>query len=155
MAYAERTVVSVALSKAEIEDLLLRYGATGFMTGWNDTSAAIGFQMHGKSIRFLLPLPRREDFAQRKDQWGRNVKRSPEAALKLYEQACRTKWRALALCIKAKLEAVTSGITTFEHEFLAHFTMPNGQTIGDVLIPQIEKISSRGEMPPLMLGMDL
>ncbi|HWF01594.1 MAG TPA: hypothetical protein VG248_17460 [Caulobacteraceae bacterium] len=55
------------------------------------------------------------------------------------EQACRQKWRALALVIKAKLEAVSAGITTVEDEFLAQTMMGDGRTVGEVVQPQLEE----------------
>jgi len=54
--------------------------------------------------------------------------------------------------VKAKLEAVDSGITTFEAEFLAHFVIPGGGTFGEYAIPQIEEVSKTGQMP--LLAMD-
>lgn len=39
--YANTTTVSVSKSKAEIEDILHRYGASGFMSGWLDDKAMI------------------------------------------------------------------------------------------------------------------
>lgn len=65
-----------------------------------------------------------------------------------WEQACRQRWRALSLCIKAKLEAVAAGITTFEHEFLAHFLTGDGRTVGDHIIPQLGQFNA----PSLVLG---
>jgi hypothetical protein len=53
--------------------------------------------------------------------------------------------------VKAKLEAVESGITTFEAEFLAHFGVPGGGTFGEWAIPQLEKASRTGKMPTLAL----
>jgi hypothetical protein len=99
----------------------------------------------------MLPLP------DPKDQrfWvtpARRNKRTPEEAYKEWEQACRTKWRSLCLCVKAKLEAVESGITTFEAEFLAHFVMPGGQTFGEYAIPQLEDAARNGKMPQLALN---
>jgi hypothetical protein len=35
------------------------------------------------------------------------------------------RWRALLLMIKAKVEAVESGVVTFEDEWLAHFVLPS------------------------------
>lgn len=147
--YAENTSVSVARSKAEIEDIIIRYGATGFASGWKNESATIGFQMNSRAIRFILPLPNREEFKMQ-TKWGKARKVSDDEANKSWEQACRQKWRALALCIKAKLEAVESGITTFEHEFLAHIVSKNGQSIGDILIPQLSDVVRKGPMPLLL-----
>lgn len=39
MAYAERTVVSPEKSRGEIERVLSRYGAKGFMYGWDNGRA--------------------------------------------------------------------------------------------------------------------
>ena len=45
--------------------------------------------------------------------------RGARARQETHDQACRQRWRALLLVIKAKLEAVTAGISTVETEFLA------------------------------------
>jgi len=58
--------------------------------------------------------------------------------------------RALALVIKAKLEAVESGITVFDDEFMAHIVLPDGSTVGDFMKPQIEQVYLTGQMPPLL-----
>jgi hypothetical protein len=148
MKYAESTTVSSEKSKAEIEKILNRYGATSFLSGWNENTATIMFKMEGRTVRFLLPLPKKSDFSHTP---GRGKLRSPDAQLEVYEQAIRQRWRALALVIKAKLEAVESGITVFEDEFMAHIVMPNGETVGSWMRPQIAKAYESGKMPPLML----
>lgn len=155
MAYAENTKISTAQTKGHIEDLLTKYGAQGFLTGWNEKGAAVGFVMHGKQIKFLLPLPDKADkkYTHYTHNSGSRVARNPEMAIKLWEQDCRARWRALLLCIKAKLEAVQQGITTFEHEFLAHFVVNGTQTVGDLLIPQIEQAQKLGKLPTLQIGM--
>jgi hypothetical protein len=56
----------------------------------------------------------------------------------------------LALVIKAKLEAVDSGITTFEDEFLAHIVMPDGQTVASHIKPGIAAAYESGTMTPLL-----
>jgi hypothetical protein len=67
-----------------------------------------------------------------------------------WEQACRQRWRALALVVKAKLEAVECGISTFEEEFLAWMMLPDGSTVGDRMLPQLETAYRTGQMPPLL-----
>jgi hypothetical protein len=62
----------------------------------------------------------------------------------------RQRWRALALVIKAKLEAVEAGITIFEEEFLAHIVLPDGRTAGEYMVPQIEESYRTKQMPPLL-----
>ena len=53
--------------------------------------------------------------------------------------------------IKAKLEAVESGISVFEEEFLAHLVMPDGKTVGQSILPQVEAAYQTGKMPSLLL----
>lgn len=147
--YAEGTSVSVEKSKAEIEKTLQRYGAQGFAYGWQNNFAMIRFVMEGRQIRFLLPLP---DRGSREFLYtpARGRMRSCEEALAAWEQACRQKWRALALAIKAKLESVEAGIASFEDEFLAHIMLPDGTTAGEWMKPQIAKAYEIGSMPPLL-----
>src|SRR5262245_61801381 len=107
--FASDTDVPVERSRAEIERMIIRYGAsaTGFLH--SNESAIIVFEAKGRRIRFDLPLPRRNDerFTRtRVNQHSAYTKRSPEKSLAAWEQACRSAWRALALVIKAKLEAV-------------------------------------------------
>lgn len=148
MTYAETTTVSSEKSRTEIERTLSRYGASSFMYGWNSDSAQIAFDMHGRRIRFRLPLPNKADQAFTHTPTGKpRVAKSVEDA---YEQSVRQRWRALALVIKAKLEAVEAGITEFDEEFLAHIQLPNGGTVGQFMLPQIETAYATGVMPPLL-----
>ena len=57
---------------------------------------------------------------------------------------------ALCIIIKAKLEAVESEITVFDEEFMAHIVLPNGETVGSVMVPQIEQAYLTNEMPALL-----
>lgn len=149
--YAEDTSVSADRSRAEIERILQRYGASAFSYGWEGNQAAIAFKAQNRLIRFLLPLPDKDahefQFTPAKRQ-----RRTPEQAQAAWEQATRQRWRALALAIKAKLEAVEAGITTFEDEFLAHIVLPSGQSVGQWLSPQLEAAYQSGRMPPLLPG---
>ena len=115
--YAESTTVPSDRSRAEIEKTLARYGATTFQYGWQQDRAAIGFVMSGRQIRFILPLPDRENPDFTRTPTGKS--RTATAAEAAYEQAVRQRWRALSLMVKAKLEAVASGIVTFEEEFIS------------------------------------
>lgn len=107
--------------------------------------------MAGRRIRFELPLPDRNarEFTHTP---SRNTARSSAQALEAWEQACRQRWRALSLAIKAKLEAVECGITDFESEFLAHIVLPSGQTVGGWMLPQIAEAYETRSMPPLLPG---
>jgi|KBSSwiStaDraftv2_1062776.scaffolds.fasta_scaffold1070907_2 hypothetical protein len=149
--YAADTSVSVANSKAEIERIVERYGATGFMSGWTADQAVIAFAMNDRQVRFTLKMPRRESEEFTTYMRGSvKSRREDAAAAKLWEQACRQRWRALALVIKAKLEAVESDISTFEDEFMSSIVMPNGRTVSEEVRPLIARAYETGSMPPLL-----
>lgn len=152
--YARETTVPVSKSRAEIEAVVVRYGATAFNSGWKEDAAMIGFRIDNLSVRFILPLPKRDDkkFTHKeKDRYGYEAKRTELQAEQAYEQDVRQRWRALLLTIKAKLEAVECQISTLEEEFLAHIVLPSNQTLGgwimDNAMPQIRA----GSMPSVRL----
>jgi hypothetical protein len=149
--YASTTTVSSEKSRGEIEKVLMRYGAEGFMYGWQGASALIAFQINKYHIRLLVPMPKKEDF--RLTESGRR-ERNTDGMLAAWEQATRQRWRALLLIIKAKLECVESGISTLEHEFFGDIVLPNGKTIISELTPQLESAISNGSMPKLLLFHD-
>jgi hypothetical protein len=149
MAYAENTNVPVEKSKAEIERLLQRYGANQFVSGWDEKRAFVAFRMFGRQIKFVITLPERSD-RQFTHTDGRGLRRTEAKVYEAWEQACRQRWRALALVIKAKLEAVETGITVFEDEFMAHIVLPDGQTVGEFMRPQIVLAYEKGCMPKLL-----
>jgi hypothetical protein len=148
MTYAEDTKVSVEKSQADIQQLLKRYGASGFMFGWDEdqNGAVIYFRAHGRHVRFWLPLPERREVATTPT----GKQRSKAQIDKAVEQAERSRWRALHLVIKAKLEAVETGIVSFEDEFLSHIVMPDRKTVGEHLRPQIADAYEHGQMPALL-----
>ncbi len=153
--YAKDTSVPVERSKAEIEKLVSKHGATQFISGWSGTQAVIGFSMKERMVKFYLPLPDKKDKKYRYTETGRWRHPGTNAdalAEKAWEQDVRSKWRSLFLVIKAKLEAVESGITNFESEFLAHIVLPDGSTVGNWVGPQLATIYALRQMPNLLPG---
>lgn len=147
--FAADTSVPADRSRAEIERTLQRYGAKRFVYGWEDTHALVAFEMADRRIRFILPLPDRND-REFTHTPTRGERRTPDAAEKAWEQATRQRWRALLLVIKAKLEAVESGITSFEDEFLAHIVLPGGGTVGEHVRPRVAQAYLTGRLEPLL-----
>lgn len=148
MRYAAQTTVSAEKSRADIEKLLARYGATGFFFGWQGEASVIGFTFASRMIRFTLEMPVVEDFLR-----DGKRKRTPSQAEAARDQAVRQRWRALGLVIKAKLEAVESKISTFENEFLANVVMSDGQTVGQWIAPQLAEMYETKNMPRLLPGL--
>lgn len=149
--YAKNTNVSSELSRIEIERILIRYGAVNFAYAYANGMAMIGFSMHERQIKFVLPLPKKEEY--RLTATGRT--RTENSQYEAWEQACRQRWRALKLVIQAKLEAVECGISLFEDEFMANIVLPGGETVGDSIRPQISEAYRIGTIPrilPLLEG---
>lgn len=151
MRYAKGTSVSADRSEAEIKRVLRRYDESVKVAVYSDADqAGIMFQMRGRSIRIRLPMPSEDDFAR--TEKGRP--RTPASRKAERDKAVRQRWRALLLVTKAKLEAIESGISTFDDEWLAYFVLDGKRTVGEVLKPQLEAARESGVAPTLMLGFD-
>lgn len=154
MIYAADTSTSVEKTRAELETVIRKFGADAFAYASDTDRAMIMFRSRGKQVRFVLPLPSASD-----KQFTRlppprdHIPRSAGVPERMWEQACRSSWRALFLCVKAKLVAVEAKITTFEQEFMAHIVLPNGRTAGEEILPQIEDAYRTGKMPTFTLAL--
>jgi len=148
MAYATTTQVPVERSRAEIEQLLARHHCTKFATGIDHDAhhATVQFFAHNRHVKFeiTLPDPRDPKYKQIKNRY---LQRTQSGVDKLIAQDTRTRWRALLLVIKAKLEAIESGIATFEDEFLAHVLLPNQETVAEYIGPMVAQMYETGRMP--------
>lgn len=148
MKYAERTGVSIDRSKEEIQGTLLRYGATKYLSGWDQKKAYIMFEFRERMVKFELEMPNKHEEKFVSTPTGRQ--RDRDTAFKEWEQACKQRWRALAFIIKAKLEAVELGVRDFEEEFMGNIMLPDGKTASDYLKPQIKVAYETGRMPNLL-----
>lgn len=153
--YAKDTSVSVERSRAELETLLRKYGGTAFAYAVDDVRAMIGFRIKtpesvSLAVRVVLPLPDAADDKFKRSA-VRSMWRTTEQAHAAWEQECRSLWRALLLVVKAKLEACAINISTVEREFMADIVMPNGQTLTEMMGPQIQKMLETDDRKPLLL----
>ncbi len=147
--FAADTSVPAERSKAEVEKLLTRFGADQFASGWMASRAVVSFRMNDRQIRIEIPMPTLSD--PKTPSWNR-VKGQFYHQDKV-DQEVRRRWRALLLYVKAKLESVHSDIVSFEEAFMSHVVLPNRQTVGQFMSPQIESAYKGGKMP-LALGFD-
>lgn len=146
--FASQTTVPVEKTRMEIESSVIKYGASSFMVGFHAGNAILQFIMNNRQIRFVMKLPVRTDYTR----GGRGRSRTQGQIEAAFDQATRQRWRALLLVLKAKMESVESGISSFEQEFLSNIVLPDGKTAGDWLIPQIKHVYDTGQMPPLLPG---
>lgn len=129
MAYAETTKVGIGETKADIEKLMLKAGASAFGIVQDGPKAQVMFRLKKRMYQFAIIIP-------------------------ALPQPARARWRALLLVLKAKIEAVDSGITSLEDEFLAQTMMSDGETVGQKINPQIEENYRIGRTPQLLLSGD-
>jgi hypothetical protein len=125
--YAKRTKVPAERTRHEIEELMRKRGADQFFSASDARRVWLAFRINGRHIRFTLPMPEGP---------------SP--------QLVRSRWRALLLVVKAKLEAVDICITTLEEAFIGETVLPNKQTVAEYMAPQLETTYASGKMPPLL-----
>ena len=137
MPYAEKTTVSVEKSRVEIESTLRRYGADQFTYATDDTRgmAVIQFRTQDRHVRYVITMPQQNERRFLEHSRGN---RTEAAAYREWEQACRQKWRALALAIKAKLEIVQSGISEWLRPQLAIAYEPGSMPQGLPALPAPE-----------------
>ena len=145
--YAANTSVSPERSRAEIEASLARYGADSFGYFTDHGKAVVMFKANKRAIRIVIEHADGSKLKRKPGKWQREITDTQRA--KYESDESRRRWRALLLVIKAKLEAVASGIATFEDEFLPYTVMPSGQTVGEWARPQMETMQAGNMMPML------
>lgn len=126
MTYAERTKVSISRTIEEIQFVIAKYGCDQFLHAAMHDRLIVGFSKEGRQVRFQVPQDPGD------------------------KQVSMQRGRALLLVLKAKLEAVESGVAIFEDEFLANIVMPDGRLVSQHVKPKLELAYSRGECPPLL-----
>ena len=137
--YANRTKVPSNQSKNEIEKLVEKHGATGFISGTISGLAMIAFEMRDRRIKFQIPMPMLGTKG-----WPKNTTENKINA------ETRRRWRALLLVLKAKLEAVNSDIVAFDVEFLPFIVLPSGLTVSENVSPQLPDLLQGKALPPLL-----
>jgi hypothetical protein len=134
--YAGDTSTSVANSKAEVERLLVRYGASAFAVTHDYAGGAL-------QVAFRIPDSAQRGAAQVPVQIPVSIK-TVYAALygdpptnrvrheKQMLQAERVAWRNLVLWLTAALATATIGLQTVTEAFFAHARLgPNGERVID------------------------
>lgn len=129
MAYAAKTDVPLDQSIAEIVKVLRKAGADRLAQAEEPGRIAVQCFLNYRLLRFAIGLP---DGAQSRRQRG----------------------RALLLVIKAKIESIESGVETFDEAFLANIVTPDGRTIAQWAVPQIDQAYVDGKMPTQLMLAD-
>lgn len=146
MAYARGTSVSGRQSRQEIEAMVLKHGATAFGSITDEDRMVVAFSISGRKIRVSIQLPKPDEFRETATRRRRTKTQMEDMA----RQRTNELWRAMLLTIKAKFESVESGIELFDEAWMPHIVMPGGQTIGEQVLPNIERAYALGRPIPLL-----
>lgn len=144
--YAKGTEVPIEKTKAEIDTLLGRHGAAqrGVLHDEERGLACVVFSLRSLRYKIEVPLPT----AREASAAAQRTRRTERAQL---EQMVRERWRGLLLLLKAKLEIVRMGASTFEREFLADLILPNGDSAGVAIGQYMKRLIAEGYRGPLQL----
>lgn len=124
--FAEDTKVPLSQSLDEIRRTIARYGGEQFLHAAMDDRLIVGFTKDDRKVRF-------------------QISQNPAEP-----QNNRRLARALLLVLKAKLEAVASGVAIFEDEFLANIVLPSGALVASEVRPRLAQAYEGREMPALL-----
>jgi hypothetical protein len=147
-AYAQGTSVPIDRSRAEIEQALRRRGATAFGYSTEGNHSQIMFKMMNRTIRLTVQRPSRDDKMIRYDGHGRKL--SNDQADVRADREHRRRWRALVLILKAKLEAIHSGVLSIEEEFMPYMLLGDGRTVAEWAAEGLTTALDEGRMPRLL-----
>lgn len=135
--YAHGTKVPSEQSRAELEQLLNRHGATEFMLHRDSERTTVIFRLAGRMVRLRIDNPRKQAMPTQRERDA-------------FDAELRRRWRAQLLIVKAKLELIGSGESTAEREFFADVLLPNGETVHEALAGRLAEAYETGTMPLLL-----
>lgn len=149
--YAEDTDVPVARTKADIEQLLARYGADQYATGWDKETGEelVSCRLNGRHLRFSVRRPKLSAFKLTEG----GLKRNPSAQQAAADKHYRAQWRRLRLLLLAKFEAIAEEVTSFDAEMAPYVLLPNNTTVADHLAAQVDAVYRTGQMPRGLPGL--
>lgn len=143
--FAGKTTTTVSKSKEDLERTLRRYGVEHFAYASQPGALTIAFRHEGDMFRIVVPMP--DPQAQEFTLTAQGRARTASAARELYEQAERSRWRALLLKVKADLEFATLTAQPLRTTFVAHLVLVNGETV-------TQRIETDRGAPPALTWMN-
>ncbi len=137
--YAASTDVVPERSVEEIRKYAQRRGAEEFTFAMGSRGGVVRFFIGGRPVQFVAEFPTDVD--------GTKFRNKREVA----EQEYARRWRVVLLKIKTAFEVWQEGEeSTVEEAFLAHLMLPDGTTVGQRAIEQLDGIYE-GRRPSLDL----
>ena len=153
--YAEDTTVPIAKSRQEINELLRTWGGAGVSWGESFESGDVelkfgwrrggvngvgGMMFKARLCVKLEPMEKLREAAKDQRRYDHPICEGKLA--KLIESRGRREHRLLLLWLKAAFNAVDAGLVSAEEVFLPFLEGPDGRTVGEMAIPQLERLFS-------------
>jgi hypothetical protein len=143
--YAEGTGVSVERSKAEIERTIQGYAPGAPVMSVSDPlkgRSGVQFRANGRGVQIGFDHPTgTERFIT---HTGKNQKRSASQIEERVQAEMRRRWRCVLLAVKTAFEMSETGIASFDEAFLPWLIGPDGRTVAETVIPQVERAIEEG-----------
>lgn len=131
--YAEKTSVPVEKTQFEIQQLLKKFNVNKMAFLYDENT--ILFELYGKSVKLRVRDPNINDPKIQTTPTGKQ--RKGEAIQKLYQQKLKQKWRILYFLLKAAIVSIQAEVMTAEEFFLPYFITKTGETVSEVVLPQL------------------
>ena len=133
--YAKNTKGPASKTRVQVQNLLIKYGIEEFYFGTSPRGEGVGFKYEGRTYKHNVPMP--DPKKSRSDNQ--------------YKQAVRQRWRLFYMSLKMKLDEVQGGGVSFEDQFLAMMSLPDGSTVGDFMkLPENVARLEKSKMPKLL-----
>jgi hypothetical protein len=123
--YAETTKIPLSRSLEQAKELLRKYEARRIVTGEDEDSISMGFEIGDRQIRVTIPF---------RVEWDQDQRRAG---------------RLLLLILKSRLSEWSSGVD-FDEVFLPYIVRPGGRTVFETMRDELRGI---GKTPALPAGM--
>jgi hypothetical protein len=147
MAY-DRTEVAVSKSQDGIRQLIKLHHGTGIMFISHPPREGFEVMIALKDVQYHLRImATSRDIS--KDKFG--ARRSQSALIYAADQEDRRVWRVLYWHLKAIFEAADSGVIDIRDVILPYVVMPDGHTVSEHIVPQMEKLPLPDGIERLML----
>lgn len=148
--YAAGTNIDPERSRAELEALLNKHGATHIGVYKEPTQTRVIFCIQDRWVRQVVTMPAPKTVARGPRKKGQPYQ--PKPLVDSGDREWRRRWRALILITRAKLELIAAGDSTFEREFLADLLLADGSTVHEATEAQLADGYKSGTTPKFQLG---
>ena len=136
----QNTTIAPEKSQADITKILRKYSIYEVQHTNQKESFSVAFKVELPEISIPLMIRIDVPYSQKDDKYDKNG----------YKKQ-RILYRSLFYYVKALLNAWDNGLKTFTEIFMPHLVLPNGRTIEQTLLPQLQKAIAENKIKEVKL----